>query len=122
MGFLKGCLKAVGTVALGAATVASKVLEEASDIAGFELGQELFGAAKEASKNGIFNMWEGGMEVDDEGNTALRRAIDGADDSTRGAGRKKMADTAKRMAELAKQNGDMEQYEHYMEQYEKYRY
>lgn len=121
MGVLKGCLKAVGTVALGAATIASKVLEEASDVAGFELGQELFGAAKDASKNGILNMWEDGMQVDEDGNTVLRKMLNGADDSTTGAGRRKMADTAKRMAQIAKQNGNMEQYEHYMEQYEKYR-
>lgn len=89
MGFLKGCLKAVGTVALGATTIASKVLEEASDVAGFELGQELFASAKEASKNGILNMWEDGMSVDEDGNTTLRKALDGFDNSTQGAGRKK---------------------------------
>ncbi len=117
MGFLKGCLKVVGTVGLGAAGAASKVLEEISSAAGIELGEELFGTVKEASKNGIRSMWDDGSETSDK----VFEAIDKGDDSTRGTGRKMMANTAKKAAEVARRNGDMEKYEHYMQQYEMYK-
>lgn len=115
MGIIKGCLKAAGTVALGATGIVSKVLEETSNTVGFTLGSELFNATKEASFNGIRSMWDGD-NFDQIEHTVLK-----ADVATEGAGRRKMAETAKKAANIAKQNGDMEKYEFYMTQYEQYR-
>ena len=118
MGLLKGCLKLAGTAILGATTVASKVLEEVSNAAGVEVGSEIFGAAKNASMNGIKGIWSDGEEgglIDD-----IDKKAHEFDESTQGACKRKMAETAKRAAEIAKKNGDMEKYEHYMEQYYKY--
>ena len=58
MGFLKGCAKLVGSAVLGVTGVASTVLESMFDTVGVELGSEIFGAAKDASFNGIRNMWD----------------------------------------------------------------
>ena len=58
MGILKGCAKIVGSLVLGTTGVASTVLKEMCDTIGVELGSEIFGAAKDASFNGIRNMWD----------------------------------------------------------------
>ena len=47
----------IGTTVLGATGVASSVLKSMCDTAGVELGSEIFGAAQDASFNGIRNMW-----------------------------------------------------------------
>lgn len=115
MGFIKGCLKAAGTVVLAATGTASTVLKGMSDAAGIELGSEIFGAAKDASFNGIRSMWDG---------EAANEAIDAAQEKSFGAedaARRKMADTAYQMAQTARRNGDMEKYETYMEKYEQYK-
>ena len=58
MGIIKGILK-VGTSAVLAATgTASTILKGMSDTVGLEIGSEIFGAAKDASFNGIKSMWE----------------------------------------------------------------
>ena len=57
MGIIKGCLKVVGTAALVVTGSASTILKGVSDAVGIELGSELFGATKDASFNGIRNMW-----------------------------------------------------------------
>ena len=112
MGFLKGCLKAVGTAALVATGGASTILKGASDAIGLEIGSELFGAAKDASFNGIREIWgsEGCDEIMDKADHVSYNVEDGV--------RKNMANTAYRAAQIAKKNGDMEKYEMYMEKYE----
>ena len=121
MNILEGCLKAVGTVALGATGLASKILEETSNAVGFNLGSELFSFTKEASLSGIRNMWDS----DDPDSAATLDRFDKAtqyvDESMRGAGNRMMADAALKAARIAKQHGDMEKYEHYMEQYNNYK-
>ena len=115
MGVIKGCLKAIGTVALAATGTASTVLKGVSDAAGIELGSEIFGAAKDASFNGIRSMWSSETAyqiVNKTENAAL---------GTEDAARRMMADTAYKMAQTAKQNGDTEKYESYMQKYEEYK-
>ena len=111
MGIIKGCLKAVGTVALAATGTASTILKGMSDAMGVELGSEIFGAAKDASFDGIRSIWDS-EEAQDMINRAQASSY-GAEDSVR----KQMAQTAYRMAQVAKKNGDMEKYETYMEKY-----
>ena len=115
MGILKGVGKVLGTTVLGATGIASSVLKGMFDTVGVELGSEIFGAAKDASFNGIRSMWGG--EISDGANEKL----DNYEANSEEAARRKMAQTAKRAADLAKKNGDMEKYEKYMEQYERYR-
>ena len=112
MGIIKGCLKVAGTIALGITGAASKVLEEGSNAMGFELGSGLFGAAKEASMDGIKSMWS---------SDNVDQTLDYADIASTGAGTRQMARTAKQAADLAKQHGDMEKYEYYMEIYNQYK-
>ena len=112
MGFLKGCLKAVGTAALVATGGASSILKGVSDAVGLEIGSELFGAAKDASFNGIREIW------DSENCDAIMDKADSVSCGMEDGVRKKMADTAYRAAQIAKKNGDMEKYESYMEKYE----
>lgn len=57
MGIIKGIGKVLGTTVLGATGVASTVLKEMCDTVGVDIGSEIFGAAKDASFNGIRNMW-----------------------------------------------------------------
>lgn len=133
MGFLKGCLKAVGTVALGATGLASKVLEEVSDAAGIEVGTQLFSTTKEASLNGIRAMWDDGTEERAETLDKIEDKVYQADEKTQGTARKAMANSALRIANEAKRmanketNPDkkaalMEKYEQYMEKYEELNY
>ena len=58
MGIIKGVGKVLGTAVLGATGVASTVLKGVFDTVGVELGSEVFGAAKDASFNGIRNIWD----------------------------------------------------------------
>lgn len=115
MGILEGCAKIVGSVVLGATGVASSVLKGASDTIGLELGSELFGAAKDASFNGIRNMWDG----DD-----AQKRVDDAEAKSynlESGAHSSLASAAYRTAQVAKQNGDMEKYEAYMEKYREYK-
>lgn len=115
MGIIKGCLKVVGTAALTVTGTASTVLKGMSDAAGIELGSEIFGAAKDASFNGIRSMWD---------SESAQGTIDKAQNASYGvedAARRKMANTAYQMAQTAKRNGDMEKYETYMQKYYEYK-
>ncbi|MBR5814440.1 MAG: hypothetical protein IKY37_08310 [Bacteroidaceae bacterium] len=115
MSILKGCAKLVGSVVLGATGVASSVLKGVSDTVGSELGSELFGAAKDASFNGIRSIWDS-----DEAQETIDKAEEasyGVEDVTR----RKMAETAYRAAQIAKKNGDEEKYEQYMDKYYEYK-
>lgn len=58
MGLIKGIGKVLGTTVLGATGVASTVLKEMFDTVGVDVGSEIFGAAKDASFNGIRNIWD----------------------------------------------------------------
>ncbi len=115
MGIIKGCAKLVGSAVLSATGIASTVLKGVSDTVGLEIGSELFGAAKEASFNGIRSMW-GGETAQETIDKAEAKSYD-VEDATR----RKLADTAYQMAQNAKRNGDMEKYETYMAKYEEYR-
>lgn len=66
MGIIKGIGKVLGTTVLGATGVASTVLKGMFDTAGVEIGSEIFGAAKEASFNGIRNIWGVEPPVEEE--------------------------------------------------------
>ena len=115
MGIIKGIGKVVGTTVLGATGFASTVLKGMFDTAGVELGSRVFGAAKDASFNGIRMMWDG---------DAAQERIDKAENASydvEDSVRRSMADTAYKMAQTAKRNGDMEKYETYMAKYEEYR-
>jgi hypothetical protein len=115
MGILGGCAKLLGSVVLGATGVASSVLKGVSDTVGLELGSEVFGAAKDASFNGMRKIWdseEADERIDDMQERSYRLE-DGA--------RSSMANTAYRMAQTAKANGDIEKYEHYMAKYREYK-
>ena len=115
MGLIKGILKVGASAVLAATGTASTVLKGISDAAGIEIGSEIFGAAKDASFNGIRDMWE-----DDGVQTVLDKAEE-ASDGTGDAIRRRLARQAHDMAKIAKQKGDMEKYEYYMEQYENYK-
>ena len=111
MGIIKGVGKLVGTTVLGATSLASTVLKGVCDTVGSEVGSEIFGAAKDASFNGIRKMWDS-----DEAQERIDHAQEksyGVEDSVR----RSMADTAYKAAQLAKKNGDMEKYETYMNKY-----
>jgi hypothetical protein len=114
MGLIKGVFKVVGSAVLTATGVASGIAEGVFSAAGGEELASLFAQGKDASFNGIKNMWSGESEKFDE---KLDDFSGGIADATR----KKMADTAKSAAELAKKSGDMERYEYDMEQYERCR-
>lgn len=58
MGIVKGLLKVGASAVLAATGTASTVLKGMSDTVGLNLGSELFGAVKDASFNGIRNMWD----------------------------------------------------------------
>lgn len=115
MGIIKGCAKLVGSAVLSATGIASTVLKGMSDAVGLEIGSELFGAAKDASFNGIRNMWD---------SDTVQETLDKVEEKSCGvedAARRKLADTAYQMAQTAKRNGDMEKYETYMAKYEEYK-
>lgn len=115
MGLLKTLGKTVGTAALVVTGSASAILKGVSDTVGFEIGSEILGCAKDASFNGIRNMWDSSTVQ----NTANK--LDNMDTTVAECSRKGMASTARKMADIAKSNGDMEKYEYYMDQYERYR-
>ena len=115
MGIIKGIGKVVGTTVLGATGVASTVLKGMFDTVGVELGSEVFGAAKDASFNGIRKIWDS-----DAAQECIGRA-ENASCGVENTARRKMADTAYQMAQTAKRNGDMKKYETYMAKYEEYK-
>ena len=57
MGFLKGCAKAVGSVALGAAGLTSAVLRACASGAGMDGVAEAIGTIEDKSFETIQNMW-----------------------------------------------------------------
>ena len=64
MGIVKGLLKLTGSAALAVTGTASTILKGMSETAGVDIGVEIFGAAKDASFNGIRNIW--GMDAPEE--------------------------------------------------------
>ena len=79
MGILKTGLKLVGSAALGAAGVASAILQNVAETAGGDGLAELSGAIKTASFNGIRNMWDLDTPAEEEYATeeeAKQAAID----------------------------------------------
>lgn len=104
-----GILKFIGKAALATTGTASAILKGISDTAGFELGSEVFGAAKDASLKGARAL----------GSNTER--LEGLDSRMEAKTRHQMASNAKKYADLARKSGDREQYEYYMEQYEKYK-
>lgn len=115
MGIIKGCAKLVGSIVLGTTGIASSVLKGVSDTVGLELGSELFGAVKDASFNGIRNMWDS-----DDAQEIINQAEEHSY-NVEEASRRKMADTAYRAAQIAKKKGDEEIYQKYMDKYYEYK-
>ena len=126
MGIIKGCLKVVGTAALVVTGSASTILKGVSDAVGIELGSELFGATKDASFNGIRNMWNS-ESVDKDVDKGEATA-----DRTENFTRSQMADTAYQAAQTAKRLADTEKdtkkkavylqkYNDYMSKYYEYK-
>ena len=66
MGIIKGILKVGASAVLTVTGTASAVLNGVCETAGVEIGAEIFGAAKEASFNGIKNMWNIESSQDEE--------------------------------------------------------
>ena len=93
MGILKGCLKVVGSAALVVTGTASTVLKGMCDTVGVELGSEIFGAAKNASFNGIRNMW------DSSSTDAVMNKVEEASGVVEDGLRHKGAEAAKQLAE-----------------------
>lgn len=112
MGLIKTIAKITGSTILVTTGTASAILKGASDTIGFELGSELFGAAKNANFNGISSMWS-----NSDASNKARELGDSAEKATR----PKMADTAYRAAQVAKKNGDMERYHRYIKKYNEYK-
>ena len=112
MGLIKGVFKVIGSTVLTVTGTASGILKGVSDATGFELGSEIFGAAKDASFGGIKSMWT---------NESSDNFADKMDNASEKFGQNKLADTAKRAAEIAKKNGDEEKYQYYMEKYNEYK-
>ena len=115
MNLLKGMLKVGASAILVATGTASTVLKGVSEVAGIEIGAQIFGAAKDASFNGIHNIWE------DESVLTIVGKAESVSDGAGEALQRQMASTALRAAQIAKQKGDMEKYDYYMEQYENHK-
>lgn len=58
MGLIKGILKVGASAVLTVTGTASAVLNGMCEIAGVDIGSEIFGTIKDASFNGIKSMWE----------------------------------------------------------------
>ena len=114
MGFIKGCLKVVGTAALVVTGSASTVLKECFDVAGVELGSEIFGAAKEASFNGIREIWD---SVEVEESSMTDEEIEEAAVAEQKRKMKAQAIRYREWAEAAQKAGNTDKYEEYMEKY-----
>ena len=95
MGLLKGCLKVVGSAVLTATGTASAILKGCADATGAEGLSDLLGAAKDASFDGIRNMW--GLEYDPD-----RDIGNSIENATR-----KRAEEAQRIIQERKEYGDL---------------
>lgn len=93
MGILEGIGKVIGTTVLGAAGAASSVLKGMCDTVGVEIGSEVFGVAKDASFNGIRNMW------DSDGVDAILDKVESVSDAVEDGMRTQGAKAAKQLAE-----------------------
>ena len=115
MGILGGCLKIFGSAALVVTGTASTVLKGCFDAAGVELGSELFGATKDASFNGIREIWDT-PAVEEPYMTDAE-----AEDAALNEQKRKMKIQAIRYrewAEAAQKAGNTEKYEEYMAKYQ----
>lgn len=113
MGIIKGILKVGASAVLAATGTASTVLKGMSDTIGLDLGSELFGAAKDASFNGIRNMWDVESPEEEEYSTeeeAERAAIDKEIH--------KLKVQALRCKEMAYKAADEEMRQKFMDRYE----
>lgn len=118
MGIIKGALKVVGSAALTVTGVTSGLLKGSSDAIGFELGSEIFGAAKNASFNGINSMWS-----TSKGIAKFERKVDKAGDCIKNNAKRtanQAASLAKSEAEKARREGNEEKYEFLMKKYNSY--
>lgn len=114
MGFLKGCLKVVGTAALGAGWFASGVIRKAADAAGIEPLAELADAGVNASANSIKQIW--GTESIDENIDETDAEI--AELMRQKARKRSAATRCWEMASAAKQVGNDEKYDTLVQRYE----
>ena len=111
MGLKKALLvpvKVAGTVALTATGTASALLRKSADVAGFDLGSDLFGATQGASFDGIKKIWGSSSEPLSEGDYLRKQAIE----------KYSAASHCREMAEAARKAGNTEKEELYMSRYE----
>lgn len=113
MGLVKGLLKVGASAVLTVTGTASTVLKGMSETAGVELGSELFGAIKDASFNGIRNMWD--MEAPQEEEYATEEEAESA--AAREEIRKLKAQ-ALRCKEMAQKATDENMRQKFMNRYE----
>lgn len=111
MGLIKGILKVGASVVLTATGTASTILKGMSDTVGLELGSEIFGAAKDASFNGIKNMW-GSDSSQDEYLTEEEAERDEINNEVR-----KLKVQALRCKEMAEKTNDEDMREKLMDRY-----
>ena len=130
MGLIKGIFKVAGSVVLTATGLASGIAEGLCSAVGGDDLASLFAQGKDASFNGIKNMWS-----DSSGSETFNEKIDDFSSGIADSTCDKMADTAKRAAEIAKQHAErakqqgdqdkyayfQDKYDYYMEQYYKYK-
>ncbi len=114
MGLLKTAAKVVGTATLSATWLASGILRKASDVAGVEIGSELFGMGQDASANGIKAMWRSASteEEIDESNAEIS-ALEKRKQQLRSA-----ASQCFDMACAAQKAGNQDKYDQFMARYE----
>ncbi len=113
MGFIKGCLKLVGSAALVVTGTASTVLKGMADTVGIEVGSEIFGATKDASFNGIKSMWGIESSADEEYLTEEE-----AENAAISEEKRKLKAQALRCKDLAKKATDENMRRKFMDRYE----
>ena len=109
MGLIKGILKVGASAVLAATGTASTILKGMSDTVGLELGSEIFGAAKDASFNGIKNMWGSNEDIEE---------CEGSLDDERKDEVRKLKVKALRCKELAEKASDETVRQNLLDRYE----
>lgn len=101
-------VKVAGTVALSATGTASAILRKSADVAGFDLGSDLFGATQDASFESIKKIWGSSSEPLSEGDYLHKQATE----------KISAASHCREMAEAARKAGNTEKEEQYLRRYE----
>ena len=113
MGLIKGILKVGASAVLVATGTASTILKGMSDTVGLEIGSDIFGAAKDASFNGIRNMWGAELPEEEEYVTERDARIAATKEEIR-----KLKVQALRCKDLASKATDESMHDNFMNRYE----